>query len=76
MITKKNSVKINPDYLMCMLCENCCHYSTGEIECQYEEEGQEFNPNILKNFDCGAFEFHVPYLVEVLVRLIKEIRGK
>lgn len=72
----KIAERIDPDYLMCMLCKNSAHYTNGKIECEYEDEDGELKPKLLKNFECGEFNFYAPNLVEVLVRIIKEIRGK
>jgi len=70
----KIAERIDPDYIMCMLCEYSCYYKNGKIECEYEDEDGETNPNLKKNFECDEFTFYAPNLVEILIRIIKEVR--
>lgn len=67
--------KIDPDNLMCMICEYSCYKNDETIECEYEDEDGNINPNLMKNFDCDEFKFSPIDLIEVLVCIVKEMNN-
>lgn len=68
--------EINIEYIMCMVCKNSAFYKNGKIECEYEDEEGSINSELRKNFDCHNFDFYAPNLIELLIRIIKELQKK
>ena len=67
---------INSENVMCMCCSYVCYYTDGRIECEWEDDEGKGTTELMKNFDCGDFDFNPVNLIEFLVRLMKEVRNK